>query len=296
MQRSIVLLPLILFITLSASAQDSTEQTGKFRIRAIKLHPFINLQRIPKASLSESRDLASGSRLLERDLSGYEPSSGKSSYASGAVSAMIEVGRDRKDAEQRLFHSTWRLGVSLSHGTDLERSWSSSDRRTTDTLRSEESGERLYEDSSATRTLSFSHRSKKLRLRGAWILRLDASEQLSFYTGAGLTAGMSFDGRTVVRDSRTGRLSYRDEDGKAYRSERLENLGGSRESSRTSPNFTTSAFIPLGGELALGKDGFWERSHLFYEARAGWRFTRLSKGIHAQAPGIQHGLGFRFDV
>jgi hypothetical protein len=130
MRRSIVLLPLILFITLSASAQDSSEQTGKFRIRAIELHPFINLQRIPKASLSEFHDLASGSR----------------------------------------------------------------------------------------------------------------------------------------------------------------------EISRTSPSFTASGFIPLGGDLTLGQEGFWERSHLFYEARAGWRFTRLSNGIQAQAPGIQHGLGFRFDV
>jgi len=245
-------------------------------------------------SLTHFKMLAPQSVLLNNDFSDYSSSN---LYKSSQTHSMM-LGlkfRDKEDPSKES-NSQLRLGLSYFSGTTGGSFHKGSERKTFDTLVSNQTGQVYYIDSITSESTSMAYSSEQLRFEGSLLFSTDQAARWSFFTGIGFSAGLSINSQTDVNKTI---ITYQEINGKTYYNG--ENLNSSsewdNEKFRNKSNFGASAYIPIGIDFRIGKKGeLCKRTHLFYEIRPNINITSIPELRTYSNTNIQHGIGLKFTV
>ncbi|MFB6257776.1 MAG: hypothetical protein ABEH38_03705 [Flavobacteriales bacterium] len=288
-------LALVPFIFLPSKGQDTTQGQGNEKALSFGLNAGLRTAWTSSGSLKSFQERNPNSDLLNRDLSHYKNTSNKGTMTTPELSLSFGKGICEKEEGLGNLNPRLRIGLSFFSGAGVESTVSSGATARVDTLRSNTSDRELYVDSLHSERYSMSRRSDHLRLSASLLLGTAPEARWSFYGGLGLKAGISFNNRTRIFYSETGRKTLTSKDGSTYRSKGFEHLDGERETFRNKPGFGASAYLPIGVDLRLGKDGtFLEGFHLFYQASPAMNLTYSKETGSLFNPSLTHGLGLRY--
>ncbi|HIA37638.1 MAG TPA: hypothetical protein EYN89_13130 [Flavobacteriales bacterium] len=293
----LLLFVILLMFTSSINAQEEQLKTAK-RVSISDIFIQTGTTAFPGrsifGSLTDFRMLAPQSVLLNSDFSDYSSSS---LYESTQAHSMMMGLKFRvKEDPSKESNSQLRIGLSYFSGTTRGFFYKDSERKTFDTLVSNQTGQVYYIDSITSESTSMDYSSEQLRFEGSLLFSTDQAARWSFFTGIGFSAGISINTQTDVNKLIT---TYQEINGKTYYNG--ENLNSSSERDneqfRNKGNFGASAYIPIGIDFRIGKKGeLCKRTHLFYELRPNINITSIPELRTYANTNIQHGIGLKFTM
>jgi len=274
--------------------QDETNELPRLRLGSASVAIGAATDPTPSLNLQEFNMLATNSVLLQNDFSGF--SKYDHFYNNSGVAFSVLVGIDFLDKDKTTYDKglQLRIGINYLGGLRANQSMQRTDRFSTDTLESTQSGQVIFIDSTHYQDYTMSYSHDQLQLDLSLVYSTRTKSFLSLYAGIGVSAGVS-----VVSQTRISYESRFDD------SRRYNDFGGYRDvSSATNeqfynqPNFSVSGYIPLGAELRLGRNrALWNQLKLFTEMRPGISYFHLSDLNHSRAtPWYQQTIGIRYVV
>jgi hypothetical protein len=283
-------------LTFNLSAQDHEKTPKKLKPVEVQIQTGWYLEQERPGTVEEFKKLAPQSDLLNSDFTGFSQY-GYSDYVSSPLFSIL-VGFQFIDKQKEKFRPNplFRIGISYFSGYPLEYALS---RRTSgiyDTLTSSQSGEIYIIDSINREYYFMDFSTKYLRFDGSVIYRTNPAARFSLFTGAGLTAGLSFNSETSVYYSNSTRLEARSSYTRDfYMNQYLGNRKSISESYSNKSQFGFSGYIPLGMDFRIGKKHpFWSNIHMFCEMRLGINVTFLKDVKTLVNNSMHNGLGLKF--
>jgi len=298
MKRAITSFLLILFLSSqSITAQENMIQKGTFALRNVYLSTGALNIGGRSASLSELRNLAPSSSILQSDLSGYE---GNIFYSERpALNVGLAAGfRFRyRDREKDLSGPEFRIGLNTGGVSLLFSSFSKTDRVPVDTLYSNRTGEAFPVDSVSYHSVSIDLLRKYLNADIAVIFRSKNFLGLSIFGGLGVQSGYSFENVLRVRSLSSSRL----ESVSPFNGQEVLSFHSSyrykEEQLSTSNTFSFGIYIPAGLNVRLSsQSSLLQMVNFYYEVRLGYYYYSLPDVRNISEPATQHHFGVRISI
>ncbi len=293
----LLLFVILLMFTSSINAQEEKQKTAKsisISDLFIQTGTTAFSGRSIFGSLTDFKMLAPQSVLLNSDFSDYSSSSLYESSQAHSIMLGLKF-RDKEDPSKES-NSQLRIGLSYFSGTTRGSFYKDSERKTFDTLVSNQTGQVYYIDSITSESTSLDYSTEQLRFEGSLLFSTDQAARWSFFTGIGFSAGLSINAQTDVNKFIT---AYKEINGKTYYTgENLySDVTRDNEVFRNKSNFGASAYIPIGIDFRIGKNGgLCKRTHLFYEIRPNINITTIPELRTYASTNIQHGIGLKFSL
>ena len=135
---------------------------------------------------------------------------------------------------------------------------------------------------------------QQIRLDASLIYSTNKEARFSFFSGGGVTLGVSLSSQTNIAYHQYTRVFSVNNDDVRHNEFKDENNINETESFRNKANLGIAAYIPLGVDFTLGKKReIWKRTHLFYELRVGINFTKISELRSYTQAFTQNSLGLK---
>jgi len=279
----------LLFFQFSAFAQTDVK---RMIIKDLYVQTGSFVERNTNGTLADFKTLAPQSVLLNR-----LPANNFTNVIGNTNSSMFSVMMSIKfsDKEKAAFKSNplLRLGFSYLSGNGMT-GWSSTQKDIPyDTLSSTKTGNSIYVDSINTKQYGIDYTTEQLRLDASMIFRLKPEARWSLYAGVGLMAGLSINSSTDIYYNEYFRLVSRYPDGYSQNYGRSSTIETQSESFKNKTNMGFTIHVPMGVDFRIGKKGFWNQMHLFYELRRGINMTSIPELRTYTNASSQHGIGLR---
>lgn len=295
MKTTIASLFLITLASTVAAQNAPAKSQSRLNINELNIQLGFFRQNNLDANLANFKKLAPESVLLINNFSGYKTSSGFVSTGNTMFSVLLGVQFLDKNKNTYKANPILRIGISYFTGAQLSGNVFSEEKKTYDTLRSSTTSETFYIDSTRTKEYGMNYSSQQLRLDASLLFSTNPAARWKFYSGIGITTGLSFNARTNIY--------YRESESKEMRNANESNFGygyssyGSSvttfETIRNKSNFGMSAYIPLGVDFRIGRREFWKRTHLFYEFRPSINYVSIPELQSMVNAHLVQGLGFK---
>lgn len=240
--------------------------------------------------LSDFQMLASGSSILQQDLSAYQ-SSPVYSFNLPGQSQTLSIGLKLA----KLPNATLRLGLMhTGQRNALSTGGSYTETFRVDTLTSSQSGEQFFVDSFSIHSYNANYSQEQLRIDASFIFRYKADKRWSFFGGIGANFGLSYNASTTIHHQVSpygNSFGYGFFNGLYYNDfgtheiETFENTGG----------FGFGVYAPLGIDFQVGKKrAFWKPLHLYMELRPGFNINQIDGLGTSFSVGNFSNIGLRF--
>ncbi len=258
--------------------------------------------------LADWHDMLPNSALLSSDLSRLvDPSGGYFgggwygpryatygpgySYGSGSVFAGVSLDLHRRHPQEGHFEQRLRVGMNALGGEDMQGSWSRSLTGSYDTLVSQVTGAIYPVDSIWSETVWTSATRSRIALDAAVQLRRVSASRWSWYVGAGVLVGVTYNGRAELFHT----VDHRTEVYHNTQADRTRTL--SHEVHRMSSSLFGGGYVLAGVDFRLGRtSSFWSNLRLFYEVRPSLLVSDYAGLGALVSPGMQHLFGLRFQL
>ena len=241
---------------------------------------------------SEMLTLAPGSRLLDRDFSSFGFTTDDQYQGHGTLDMGIGLNLFRKHPGAAMQCAQLRLGVSYSDGLLPHAAYFKENTAPYDTLVSTSTGIAYPLDTTRREHVTLEQTSQRIGLDVSLIFRSREFGRFSFYGGAGLSAGLTFNARTTVFHS-----AYTVIDGHypvPYPPDLDHNTVYEEERFHQDGAAWAAIYLPIGANLVLGRtNSFWKHVNLFTECRFALRFDGVPELDSYTTLGIQSSFGLR---
>lgn len=270
------------------------QKNSSFSVSDVFISGGAQLYSIPNYQLNDIQKLAPNSKILSQDLSGYNSSYwGNNYYSDGAAIFSAQLAfKKNKEKVSVTTNPIYRVGISYGNFNTLMDQRYKTTATPYDTLTSSRTGETFYIDSLYTQGIMSTHTKQQLRLEGALIFQTENQRRLSFYAGASLALGVSFNAETRISEYEyaygTGYNSffYSSNLGE-YKAETFENKG----------SWTAEVGIPLGANFRLGKTTpLLNQFNLFLEIKPSIGFIDVPEVKTLIVPLLQNSIGIRYSL
>jgi hypothetical protein len=290
MKLQLLILPILLSHSLVSLAQES--KVKRISIKNVYVSPGFAMDENDLGTQADFAILAPHIDLTDHTKSEYSYNYYQTSFGvNRAPSILLGMQFRNKEGNAYKANPMLRVGISYFTGSNLSGNFTKEQRWRYDTLTSSQNGETLYRDSATSSSYFLSYTSGQLRLDLSLIFRTDPEERWSLYSGAGITAGMSFNARTIISHMEHKSLQIKSGDDRiSYQSYGA----GNSEVIRNKRNSGYSAYIPLGLDFRVGRENeFWKRIHLIYELKTSINVTAIPELRNYTNAVLIHGLGLR---
>lgn len=275
-------------------SQETDESTRVIQIYDWSLNPGVSYDYGVRRTTEDFAVLAPQAGLTDIVYpADYPPSYWHSAvYLNPAFNASVGGRFYSKEKQAYCKIPSIRLGLGYNRITPFGGRIYYSNETTVDTLVSTETGQTYYLDSVVSESYWMYYNAHVMKVDFSFLLRFNSEGRWSFYTGAGLSAGVSFSATTSIDHNTYAETKFRIGDESNY-------VVGLFESDdrkyKNKTGFNASCYLPVGLDLRLGKESaFWKRAHLFYEMRIGVNFVFIPELRMIRSTNFQQGLGFRF--
>lgn len=209
-------------------------------------------------TLSTFRKLAPDSEILSGDLSDYDDYSYFLNSGLGVFNTNVALKFNKQDGVEKN-GPLLRLGITYQGGALLSQSMNFELRTPYDTLVSSQTGEEEYRDSIFTSDLEMRYLTSQVLADVSVIWRTNPDFRWGVYGGIGIAGGFSFDNRTVIED----RKNYFTSTDRGY-----DFPSTSKKEIFNNENaYCALVYLPIGANVALGKNNFWELINFVVELR-----------------------------
>jgi hypothetical protein len=271
-----LLFPIVLtfFPFLPLRAQENHVKISRFSVREVQIQSGNFIQSTIPGTLEDFRKLAPESVLLNTDMSGFSQRMSGGSYTGAMFSIM--AGFQFSDNQKKAYKTNplLRMGVTYYSGMPLTNHLTKRTSGTYDILTSYQTGDIFRIDSTNREAIYMDFFTRHLRFDGSMIYRTFPGARFSLFTGAGVTAGLTFGAQTYIsHNSNTWLDIYTSSDvnlnyWKSFDSDFYES-----ETFTNSNQLGFSGYIPLGVNYRVSKKHeFWSHMHIFCEIRMGIEF------------------------
>lgn len=167
-----------------------------------------------------------------------------------------------------------------------------------DTLYSNKTGEPIYVDTTRHDLISMHYNLKKIQLDFSYTIQTNPTKRISFFTGIGISTGLSFAANTKIYYSsyRSSAFSYNQGNTETiYSYTTDENSVELSEKIKFKSSINATFYSPIGCNFRLGReDHFWNKLQLVYEMRPSLYIYQIPEiGFYHQA-NVQHNLGIKY--
>jgi hypothetical protein len=270
-------------------AQESS-RLPLFRISDVQILTGSSSDKGINGSIGDFRKLAPGSLLLNTNLNDFRYSF-DDGYAEGALTLLAGFQIRNKEGSAYRKAPMLRVGINYFSSNLMSESYSRQFRQRVDTLTSNQTGAEYYVDSVANHYLGMDYSSEHVRLDVSLLFHSNPAGRWSFFAGAGINAGMSFNAQTNVYYSEYGSV---DGDLNTYNYSNTNNLFKA-EKYANKLGFSGSFYLPLGVDFRIArKNDFFSKTHLFYEMRPSLNMYVIPELGSYFNTGNGHNLGFRY--
>lgn len=273
---------LLLCITNAVFSQE--ESSKNVSISEVQLFSGLNYYSIDNISLNEISNFAPNSAILSKDYSGFNNNNNTNygTYLDQSLSAMLGISFKNKPK------TLLRIGLNYQNKTNLYSHYYREDTYTYDTLTSSQTGQQYFLDSTTLKYLYMYQGSQQVHFDASFIFSTDPTARWSLYGGVGVLIGISFNSYTA--------LSY----GEAYSSNEYSNSNYYSSDNSLFERFhnknymSSSVYLPFGVDFRIGtKRPFWNRLHLFYEARPMLSFSSIPEWKQVVNMNLTQGIGVK---
>lgn len=271
---------------------ENSKTTKRISIQDISIQTGLVSNRNTIGTLTDFKELAPQSVLLNNDLTAYS-SGGFFTSTSTPISSIL-FGIQFSDKQRKVYKTNPKLRIGLSYfsGTSLTGSLYKNERKRYDTLTSNQTGQVTYIDSTTDHYYNMNYTSEQLRFDGSLIFRTNPQNRWSLYTGLGFTAGISFNAQTEISYDKINKTEV------VYATNTPSQYYGANnfksERYRSKNNFGFLTYLPMGIDFRIGnKREFWKQIHLFYELRPLVNVTSIPELRSITNIGIQNQIGLR---
>lgn len=291
-------LSIVALMALSAtlSAQEPEKPLKCLKAQEIQIQTGGYMERTLLGSIEDFKKLAPNSELLKNDLAGYNQDWYTHYHSNPRFSILVGFQFNDRQKEKPRPNPLLRLGISYYSGYPLANSFSKETSGIYDTITSSQTGNIIIIDSVNKEYFSMDYFTNYLRFDASLIYRTNPEVRFSFFTGAGLTAGISFNSETYIYHSNYTWLKAQPSGDSYYPTGRYtKSRDYSSEYFSNKSNFGFSGYIPLGMDFRIGKKHpFWSNIHLLYEMRLGLNVNFIRDLKTVTNTNVHSGLGLKF--
>lgn len=270
------------------------QKSNSYSVSDIFISGGAQLYSAPNYQLSDIQKLAPNSKILSQDLSGYSNNYWGNYYnndGAAIFSAQLAFKKNKEKASTTP-NPIFRMGISYGSFNTLTDQRYKTTSAPYDTLTSSRTGETFYIDSFYTQGVITTHAKQQLRVEGAIIFQTETQRRLSFYAGAALAVGVSFNAQTRVSE-------YEYAYGAGYNSYFYNsNLGAyNTETFANKSSWTAQVGVPLGANFRLGKTTpLLNQFNLFLEIKPSIGFIDVPEVKTLVLPLLQNSIGIRYSL
>lgn len=259
-------------------------QTEHVRITEVQVLTGAGTGSSAYGSFADFRSMAPGSRLLQKDFSGFDSRPEMSGDADFFQSFQLGLKLPK------VSNAILRAGVShVIQSAIMNRSGTRSTSAPYDTLTSSQTGEQFYIDSTHFENYRFRYGNKQLRIDGSLIYRLHGDRRWSIYGGIGASVGLAYSSTTELEYSTWNFIG----DGSKH-DHGVETDNAVLERFENNSQFAASIYLPFGIDFRVGRNReFWKLVHVFLEMRPAFRLNTLPGNGLRTGVGSGSGLGVR---
>lgn len=222
-------------------------------------------------SQTQMNQLAPGSELMKRDISGFVRSDYGDAFGGAMLTGSLGLRRTDLSDPSGANGPLLRFGFNYSSAILLGSTWSRSLSARFDTLTSSATGEQVFVDTVYREYLSGRYEAQRMQLDASILYFTKTNTRVKLYGGAGASAGFTMQPNTRIFYSvNTNDISDPVANGLYdYDGFRLNNTV-KQEWFDNRSSWTAALYVPLGFDFCLGKQRpFWKMLHLQYELRPG---------------------------
>lgn len=274
----------LILISNPGFGQEPAQKQSRIQIEAVYVTYGFTNHRLPTRNADSFRKLAPGSEILDQDFATYGFNAGLGSTGSFYFTPSLSFRFNRADGSVNN-HFRMRAGLSYTNGQMLYQSAQKSTRIAYDTLVSTITGEVVIRDSVQSENIGMSYQGSSLQIDLSVLWSTDFEARFQVYAGVGVAAGVTFNNRTTITNNSFLYDSEHtfDRTGVNFKSEQYSNKAG----------FSGNAYLPLGLDWRLGKEGFWEAIHLLGEFRPGIAFYTIPELDSYVSPSFGFVMGIK---
>ena len=273
------------------SAQDEVK---RLEIKSASWQFGLNTGQSGVSNLSDFRKLAPNMTLSEADLIGFSNGSGFNENSGPVFSANIIMAKPTAFADEvSRFNPEVRVGISYQKAGLLNLNFNRRDEFRIDTLRSSQTGEEYYVDSIQNQSYSLSYIQQQVMVDGDVTISTNPEKRWKFYTGIGVSLGLSVSPRTEVSYN-----SWSYVENQLFNNDRelSSNNDDRSEEFANKTGFFGRVYIPLGVDFRIGKrKESLKKYHLFIESRQSLNFQTISELSSQVTTSSVGGFGLRYD-
>ncbi len=293
-------LSFFLFISAGFYAQDSLKAVKRIRINDIgaQLNLFTGAQNY--TDLTDFRAMAPQSILLKDDFSRYKSHTGQSMFSDISSDPVLSIVAGFKFSNKS--KTGYRKNIRLKAGFTLYNQqvlaeYNYTQTKPYDVLTSSATGNVVTLDSVIYKSYNMTYSSHQIRLDVAFLWSTNQDKhRMAFYTGLGISAGISFNSTTSVNYGSYSQLKISGQ-GEQYTNYAHGTGTYTNEEFKNKNDYGIAVYIPLGADLILGrKRRFWRNAHVYYEIKPCYNALKVPGIRDFGSLGILHGWGLRFTI
>lgn len=256
----------LLWFPVAGLGQDTGSSTPRMQVVSAYVLPGFASVSIPGGELSDFRELAPNSEILNKDFSVFDDGGGFYVSGLGQFSPALGIQFNGEDGTASN-HFRMRVGLTYSGGEMIHNHQYYSESFPYDTLISTQTGEEYYRDSTYSRSVDMSYRASSLQLDISLLWSTGFDARFQAFGGIGVTAGATFNGRTQIQE-------FENSFGYEYDYENYNDYRRS-EQFKAESGFVGSAYLPIGIDFRFGNKGFWGAMHIMSEFRPALAFYSI---------------------
>ncbi|MBU3662108.1 MAG: hypothetical protein FGM41_02790 [Bacteroidetes bacterium] len=270
------------------------QKSNSYSVSDLFISGGAQLYSVPNYQLSDIQKLAPNSKILSKDLSGYNSNYWGNNYNNeGAAIFSAQLAfKKNKEKVSTTPNPIYRMGISYGSFNTLTDQRYKTTSTPYDTLTSSRTGETFYIDSFYTQGVIASQTRQQLKVEGAVIFQTETQRRLSFYAGVAASVGVSFNAETRISE-------YEYAYGAGYNTFfYTSNFGmNNTETFANKSSWTAEVGIPLGANLRLGKTTpLLNQFNLFFEIKPSLGFIDVPEVKTLVIPLVQNSLGIRYSL
>lgn len=245
--------------------------------------------------LTDFISIAPQSAILKEDFSKYKHN-GIQNNSSLGYNLSMRLGLDFRKRDGSGYRRNPQLQIGLSYMTNNPGNYSMNytEKTRMDTLTSPAFHDVLYVDSIYFSYVNAEYHSENVLLDLMLIYRTDSDLRWSFYTGIGVSGGISLNSRTEIYrfDDAYSEFNYM---GSSFGYPRR--FDSASESFKNDMNVLALFQIPVGVSLRVARNTkLWKDLNLFYEVTPAVRYLFIPEAGSFIGTGIKHGFGLKFNI
>lgn len=294
MKKHYIYFTLILLNLFSNAFAQQTTQVKKVTIKDIFIQSGYFTQSNTNFNISDFKLLTPASEFLKSDFSGFTEIDNEANIQKSFFSVLLGFKFSDREKKNYRANPILRLGISYVSGTRQEINLTKEEKRSFDTLVSNQTGNSIILDSITSTGYRLRYDCEQLYFDASVIFRTNPDARWSLYGGAGFAIGISIDARTEIRKTIANSEQVRFSNGNngSYEYSYTEDENSEKYSNDNSFGFF--AYLPIGVDFRIGKQNeFWKQVHLFYEIKPGINMVSVPELKTFSAGSMEQGMGVR---